>query len=352
MTTETSDELAGEDALDEELIDDEETALELDDESLAPDTDDSEDDESSDDEPEEEAAALDELEAEELEMLTDDESTETIVVDEAAEMRAIRRPQIAMEGEPADEANSDEFVCTSCFLVKRTSQLANKRKVMGFGHRVYKSYDPRATLIKETAEAVFKVTGVSPLLEIALELERVALEEDGFRPDAEVHMLIEGETPTTMAKSTGLGLLEPNPPTVGVLPDVGDNLDALALSPDGGRIACGLENGRVIYTRWEYTDSAHYFSRVLMHMNPDGTDQKAFYGSNSYWPNSMFYARQIPGKPTQFVSTITGHHSNAKGGALCLFDVSKGRHEADGAVQFREVFFFSFDGITHRLQRF
>ncbi len=95
-----------------------------------------------------------------------------------------------------------------------------------------------------------------------------------------------------------------------------------------------MENGRVMFTRWEYTDSAHYFSRVLMHMNPDGTDQKAFYGSNSYWPNSMFYARQIPDNPSMFVSTITGHHSNAKGGALCLFDVSKGRQEADGAIQF------------------
>lgn len=94
-----------------------------------------------------------------------------------------------------------------------------------------------------------------------------------------------------------------------------------------------MENGRVMYTRWEYTDSAHYFSRVLMTMNPDGTDQKAFYGSNSYWPNSMFFARQIPGHPNMFLSTITGHHSNAKGGALGLFDVSKGRHEADGAVQ-------------------
>jgi len=94
-----------------------------------------------------------------------------------------------------------------------------------------------------------------------------------------------------------------------------------------------MENGRVLYTRWEYTDSAHYYSRVLMTMNPDGTDQKAFYGSNSYWPNSMFFARQIPGHPDKFISTITGHHSHAKGGALCLFDVSKGRHEADGAVQ-------------------
>ncbi len=53
-------------------------------------------------------------------------------------------------------------------------------RLMGFGHRVYKSYDPRAKLIKETADEVFKVTGVSPLLEIAVELERVALEDDYF----------------------------------------------------------------------------------------------------------------------------------------------------------------------------
>ncbi|MCH7823406.1 MAG: citrate synthase [Acidobacteria bacterium] len=53
-------------------------------------------------------------------------------------------------------------------------------RLMGFGHRVYKSYDPRATLIKEVAHQVFEVTGVSPLLEIAVELERVALEDDYF----------------------------------------------------------------------------------------------------------------------------------------------------------------------------
>jgi len=53
-------------------------------------------------------------------------------------------------------------------------------RLMGFGHRVYKSYDPRAKLIKEVAHQVFKVTGVNPLLEIAVELERVALEDDYF----------------------------------------------------------------------------------------------------------------------------------------------------------------------------
>src|SRR6188472_3309733 len=53
-------------------------------------------------------------------------------------------------------------------------------RLMGFGHRVYKSYDPRAKIIKRTADAVFDVTGKNPLLDIALELERIALEDDYF----------------------------------------------------------------------------------------------------------------------------------------------------------------------------
>jgi citrate synthase len=50
----------------------------------------------------------------------------------------------------------------------------------GFGHRIYKSYDPRAKIIKRTADEVFEITGPNPLLEIALELERIALEDDYF----------------------------------------------------------------------------------------------------------------------------------------------------------------------------
>jgi hypothetical protein len=72
--------------------------------------------------------ALDELEAEELEMLTEDESSEAIVVDEAAEMRAIRRAEIALEGEEATGAAKDEFVCESCFLVLKASQRAPGRR--------------------------------------------------------------------------------------------------------------------------------------------------------------------------------------------------------------------------------
>ena len=51
---------------------------------------------------------------------------------------------------------------------------------MGFGHRVYKSYDPRAKVIKDTAHHVFEVTGKNPLLDIALELERIALQDEHF----------------------------------------------------------------------------------------------------------------------------------------------------------------------------
>jgi citrate synthase len=57
---------------------------------------------------------------------------------------------------------------------------AGKRKLMGFGHRVYKNYDPRARIIKKVAEEVFEVTGRNPKIDIALELERIALSDEYF----------------------------------------------------------------------------------------------------------------------------------------------------------------------------
>jgi citrate synthase len=53
-------------------------------------------------------------------------------------------------------------------------------RLMGFGHRVYKNYDPRARIIKQIADEVFEVTGKNPILDIALELERIALEDEYF----------------------------------------------------------------------------------------------------------------------------------------------------------------------------
>jgi citrate synthase len=57
---------------------------------------------------------------------------------------------------------------------------AGEFRLMGFGHRVYRNYDPRATIIKETADSVFAITGQNALLDIAMELERIALEDDYF----------------------------------------------------------------------------------------------------------------------------------------------------------------------------
>lgn len=94
-----------------------------------------------------------------------------------------------------------------------------------------------------------------------------------------------------------------------------------------------MDNGRIMYLRWEYSDIPHYVARILFHMNPDGTGQLGFYGSNSYWPNSMFYAKPVPGHPTMFCAIVVGHHDVQRTGELILFDAAKGRFEADGVVQ-------------------
>src|SRR6266542_1476124 len=65
-------------------------------------------------------------------------------------------------------------------FIKRVKSGDGNVRLMGFGHRVYKSYDPRAKVIKKIADLVFAVTGKNPLLEIALELERIALQDDYF----------------------------------------------------------------------------------------------------------------------------------------------------------------------------
>jgi citrate synthase len=78
---------------------------------------------------------------------------------------------LRMLTEIGDRKNVPEFV-------KRVK--AGEGRLMGFGHRVYKNYDPRATIIKRAADEVFKVTGRNPLLDIALELERIALQDDYF----------------------------------------------------------------------------------------------------------------------------------------------------------------------------
>jgi len=94
-----------------------------------------------------------------------------------------------------------------------------------------------------------------------------------------------------------------------------------------------LHDGRILYTRWEYSDLPHYASRFLFHMNPDGTGQMEYYGSNSYWPTATFFARPVPDHPTKFVAIAGGHHGAPRMGELVLFDLAKGRREAEGVIQ-------------------
>lgn len=94
-----------------------------------------------------------------------------------------------------------------------------------------------------------------------------------------------------------------------------------------------MNNGRVMYTRWEYTDLTHYYSRIVMHMNPDGTENKALYGSGAMFPNSTFDIQPIPGRGSAFVGIISGHHGVARSGRLMLFDPAKGRKSISGITQ-------------------
>lgn len=123
MATEEIIDEAAEDVSDsdEEILDDEPREVAgVNDDDEATESDDSDNDDKDE--------AFDELEAEELEMLTEDETTETLVVDEAAEMRAIRRAELAMDQQGVVEATEGEFVCSRCFLVLKSVQLANPRK--------------------------------------------------------------------------------------------------------------------------------------------------------------------------------------------------------------------------------
>ena len=93
-----------------------------------------------------------------------------------------------------------------------------------------------------------------------------------------------------------------------------------------------LPNGQVIYSRWDYTGILHAYVRPLMVMNPDGTSQRAVYGSNSYYPNSLFFPRAVPGSPTKIVAVLAGYHGHNRMGELAVLDISKGWSGESGVV--------------------
>jgi hypothetical protein len=93
-----------------------------------------------------------------------------------------------------------------------------------------------------------------------------------------------------------------------------------------------MNNGTLLYQRWEYTDTPHSNTRLLMTMNPDGTNQREFYGSNSYWPAAFFYATPIPGSATKVIGVSSGHHGDHRLGELYVLDAALGRREDAGVV--------------------
>ncbi len=111
------------------------------------------------------------------------------------------------------------------------------------------------------------------------------------------------------------------------------NLRRLTFDQDANWNPVIMNNGRVMYTRWEYTDLTHYYTRIVMNMNPDGTEQKALYGSGSMFPNSTFDVQPLPGYASAFVGIISGHHGVARSGRLILFGPAKARKGAAGMLQ-------------------
>ena len=112
----------------------------------------------------------------------------------------------------------------------------------------------------------------------------------------------------------------------------GSDIHQVCFEQDHNYCPTVMNDGRILYLRWDYTDTPHVWNRMLFTMNPDGTGQMEYYGSNSYWPNAIFYARPIPAHPTKVVGIVTGHHVG-RVGELVVFDPAQGRQETSGVVQ-------------------
>ena len=90
------------------------------------------------------------------------------------------------------------------------------------------------------------------------------------------------------------------------------------------------DDGRILYTRWEYNDRSQMYPQPLFQMAQDGTQQSAVYGENSWFPTTIIHARGIPDSSKIF-AIATGHHSRQPG-KLILIDPAKGRQEAEGVT--------------------
>lgn len=89
-----------------------------------------------------------------------------------------------------------------------------------------------------------------------------------------------------------------------------------------------MADGRVVYTRWDYNDRGQVYPHPVFSMQPDGRDQRAFYGGNSWFPTSLLHTRGIPGSH-KAMSIAAGHHTWQQG-KLVVLDTRVGRDEGPG----------------------
>ena len=234
-------------------------------------------------------------------------------------------PRFGFDAEIVELSNlRDEIHLRTVFRPKDSASIADL-KMHWEGDRVMFS-----SLLPDKRWSVFEVrldgTGFHPLVEtIEPELE---FYDGTYLPDGRVIInsnigyhgvpCVDGSDPVG-----NMMLYEPR----------SKNLRRLTFDQDANWNPVIMHNGRVMYTRWEYADIPHYFSRIVMHMNPDGTESKALFGSGSIFPNSTFDVQPLPGHPSAFVATITGHHGIVRSGRLLLFDPMKARKGIEGVMQ-------------------
>lgn len=118
-----------------------------------------------------------------------------------------------------------------------------------------------------------------------------------------------------------------------VMDESGSGVRQLCFDQDYDLHPCVLSNGQVLYHRWDYAGINHIYLRQLMTMNPDGTAQRAVYGSNSWFPNSLFFPRPLPGSSDKLVCILSGYHGVHRMGQLVLVDTSRGWFEESGLVR-------------------
>jgi len=92
-----------------------------------------------------------------------------------------------------------------------------------------------------------------------------------------------------------------------------------------------LDDGRVVYMRWDYNDRSQVYTQAIFQMNPDGTAQTEYYGNNTFEPTNFFHPRGIP-QTAKIMCLIGGHHT-PQSGKLVSVDPSKGRQGTAGLIE-------------------